>query len=258
MTTGRGRAGSGVRGRFAHAAVSLSGVCAFVVLWQIVAVLKDDPIVLVAPTKVLETAWRTVRTAEYWLHWRVSMWEYAIGMTLAITTGVVGGAVLGQVALLKRALDPVLTGFYSTPTVALAPLFILWFGLGTLSKVMVVWYVAFLPIIVISATGIANVDPAYLDVARVFRTSRWRTVFSVLLPAAMPSVIGGIRVGSGVGLIGIILGEFFGSEAGLGYLVLYATNRFDLALLLVGVMSLALVGILIAAVLTLLERKWSG
>ncbi len=244
--------------RVADLVIGLSGVAVFLLIWQVVAVLKDDPIVLVTPLKVGQTAWKTVRTSEYWLHWRVSLWEYAIGMTLAVTSGVLGGAILGQVAVLKRAVDPVLTAFYSTPTVALAPLFILWFGLGTLSKVMVVWYVAFLPIVVISATGIANVDPAYLDVARVFRTSRARTVFSVLLPAAMPSVIAGIRVGSGVGLIGIILGEFFGSEAGLGYLVLYATNRFDLALLLVGVLSLALVGIVIAGLLTLLERRWSG
>jgi NitT/TauT family transport system permease protein len=186
------------------------------------------------------------------------MTEYAIGMSLAATSGVLAGLLLGQLPWLRRAVDPVLAAFYSTPTVALAPIFILWFGIELESKVMIVWYVAVLPIIVVTATGFANVDPAYIDVARVFRTPRWRMFTEVLVPAAMPSVIGGIRIGSGVGLIGVILGEFFGSQAGLGYLVLYATNRFDLALMLLGVISLAVIGIVIAALLRVLEHRWAG
>ena len=240
------------------AALALSGLAVFVIVWEIVAKVRDDPIVLVTPDRVLVTAIQQFHERSYWDDWRVSLSEYAIGMALAISTGVILGAILGQIPHLKRAADPVLTAFYSTPTVALAPIFILWFGLGQLSKVMVVFYVAVLPITVITATGIANVDPTYLDVARVFRTSRVRRLFTVLLPAAMPSVIGAIRIGSGVGLIGVILGEFFGSQAGLGYLVLFATNRFDLALLLVGVISLASVGIVITALLSVVERRWSG
>ncbi len=238
--------------------IAVSGLAAFLVVWEIIALIRNNPIVLVTPDRVLATAWEQFHLASYWNDWRVSMTEYVIGMALAITTGILTGAILGQLPPLRRAADPVLTAFYSTPTVALAPIFILWFGLEMISKVMVVWYVAYLPIAVITATGIANVDPAYLDVAKVFRTSRIRTLLGVLMPAAMPSMISGIRIGSGVGLIGIILGEFFGSQAGLGYLVLYATNRFDLALLLVGVISLAVVGIAITAALTLLERAWSG
>jgi ABC-type nitrate/sulfonate/bicarbonate transport system permease component len=239
-------------------ALALSGLAAFIVIWELVALIRNDPLVLVTPDRVLMTALQQFRDPNYWLDWRVSLNEYAIGMALAISIGVIGGAILGQVPLLKRAADPVLTAFYSTPTVALAPIFILWFGLDQLSKVMVVFYVAVLPITVITATGIANVDPTYLDVARVFRASRARRLFGVLLPAAMPSVISGIRIGSGVGLIGVILGEFFGSNSGLGYLILFATNRFDLALLLVGVISLASVGVAITALLTVLERRWAG
>ncbi len=238
--------------------VSISGILAFLVIWEIVALVRDNPLVLVTPIDVVRSAWKQMGSGAYWHDWRVSLTEYGFGMLLAISSGIVGGAVLGQVRLLKRAADPLLSAFYSTPTVALAPVFILWFGLGTLSKVMVVWYIAFLPVIVVTSTGIANTDPAYLEVARVFRASRLRTLFTVLLPASMPSLIGGIRIGSGVGLIGVILGEFFGSQAGLGYLVLQATNTFDLALLFVGVISLAGVGMLITAGLSLLERLWSG
>jgi ABC-type nitrate/sulfonate/bicarbonate transport system permease component len=244
--------------RLAEGALGLSGIVAFLALWEAVARIRNDRLVLVPPTDVLARAWTTLQTADYWMHWRVSMTEYAIGMSLAAVTGVLAGLLLGQLPWLRRAVDPVLAAFYSTPTVALAPIFILWFGIGLESKVMIVWYVAVLPIIVVTATGFANVDPAYVDVARVFRTPRWRMFAEVLVPAAMPSVIGGIRIGSGVGLIGVILGEFFGSQAGLGYLVLYATNRFDLALMLLGVISLAVVGMVIAAALKVLERRWAG
>lgn len=239
-------------------ALAISGLVVFVAIWEVIAIIRNDPIVLVTPDRVFTTAIQQFHEQSYWFDWRVSMTEYVIGMALAITVGVVVGAVLGQIPFLKRAADPVLTAFYSTPTVALAPIFILWFGLGQFSKVMVVFYVAVLPITVITATGITNVDPTYLDVARIFKTSRIRTLFSVLLPAAMPSVISGMRIGSGVGLIGVILGEFFGSQAGLGYLILVATNQFDLALLLVGVISLALVGVAVTAGLTILERVWAG
>lgn len=234
------------------------GIAVFLILWQVVAQLRNDPLVLVSPLDVLVRGWQFAHTPEYWLDWRVSMTEYLAGMALSVTTGVLVGAALGQVPVLKRAMDPILAAFYSTPTVALAPIFIIWFGIGLLAKVMIVWYVSLLPITVLTAAGIANVDPTYLDVARVFHASRSRTLLHVLLPAAMPSVIGGIRIGSGVGLIGVLLGEFFGSQAGLGYLVLSATNTFDLALMFVGVISLAGVGMILGSALYVVEQRWAG
>lgn len=244
--------------RLVQLVIGISGVIAFLAVWQGIAVWRDDPLILVSPLDVGQTFLDEVTTSDYWHHWKVSMNEYAVGMALAILSGVLIGAILGRVPLIRRGMDPLLAAFYSTPTVALAPVFILWFGLGITSKVMIIWYVAVLPIIVTTSTGVANVDPAYIEVARAFRASTWKMATEVLVPAAMPSVIGGLRIGAGVGLIGVILGEFFGSNAGLGYLVLFATNRFDLALLFLGVISLASVGIVITFALRYLEERVAG
>lgn len=234
---------------------NIAGIVAFLVAWAVVAWVKDDKLFLVGPIDVAREFAAAVKTAAYWHDWRISMTEYGLGILLATVVGVALGVLLGLVPWLRKAFDPLLAAGTATPSVALAPLFILWFGTGLSAKVAIVFFVAWWPIIVGTLTGIANVDPAYREVARAFRASRVRTVLTVLIPAALPAIVGGLRVGAGVGLVGVIIGEFFGSSAGLGFEILNATNSFNLARLLLGVISLAFVGIVITTILRAFETR---
>lgn len=231
------------------------GVLAFLIAWTVVAWAKNDKLFLVSPIDVARSFAEVAGTSAYWHDWQISMTEYAGGMLLATAIGIGAGVVLGLVPWLRQAFDPLLAAGTATPSVALAPLFILWFGTGLSAKIAIVWFVAWWPIIVGTLTGVANIDPAYRDVARAFRTSRVRTIGTVLLPAALPAIVGGLRVGAGVGLVGVIIGEFFGSNAGLGFEILNATNSFNLAGLLLGVISLAVVGIVVTTALRVLETR---
>ena len=231
------------------------GVLAFLVLWTIVAWVKHDKLFLVSPIDVGRSFIKAAKTSGYWHDWQISMTEYLGGMMFAAVIGIAFGVVLGLVPWLRKAFDPLLAAGTATPSVALAPLFILWFGTGLSAKIAIVWFVAWWPIIVGTLTGIANVDPAHREVARAFRASRMRTILTVLIPAALPAVVGGLRVGAGIGLVGVIIGEFFGSSAGLGFEILNATNSFNLPGLLLGVVSLAIVGIVVTTLLRSLETR---
>jgi NitT/TauT family transport system permease protein len=235
--------------------INISGVVGFLILWTAVAWIKHDKLFLVSPIDVAREFGKSAQTSAYWHDWSVSMTEYGLGLLLATIVGIGLGVVLGLVPSLRKAFDPLLAAGTATPSVALAPLFILWFGTGLSAKVAIVWFVAWWPIIVGTLTGIANVDPAHREVARAFRASRSRTILTVLIPAALPAVVGGLRVGAGVGLVGVIIGEFFGSNAGLGFEILNATNSFNLSKLLLGVISLAVVGILITSLLRAVENR---
>lgn len=234
---------------------NVAGVLVFLAAWTVVAWLKNDKLFLVSPLDVGRAFVNAASTSAYWQAWQVSMTEYGIGMAIAIVGGIALGVVLGLVPWLRKAFDPLLAAGTATPSVALAPLFILWFGTGLSAKVAIVCFVACWPIIVGTLTGIANVDPSYKEVARAFRASRARTIVTVLIPAALPAIVGGLRVGAGIGLVGVIIGEFFGSNAGLGFEILNATNSFNLSGLLLGVISLAVVGIIVTTMLRAIEAR---
>lgn len=238
-------------------ATNFAGVAVFIVIWEVVALAKNDPLFLVGPWKVAVGFGSFVQTTGYWNDWRVSMTEYVLGMMLAVVTGIVLGVLLGLIPTLRKAFDPLLAVGTATPSIALAPLFIIWFGIGLTAKVMIIFFVAVWAVIVGTLTGIANVDPLYHDITKAFGTRNFRKVRTVLLPAALPALVAGLRVSAGVGLIGVIVGEFFGSSAGLGYLIFDASNTFDVTQLFVGLLSLAFVGVAITLLLRAVERRVS-
>lgn len=235
----------------------LSGVAGFLLLWEVVARVAANPLALVPPTSVVQRGATMVAGGTLWNHVQISLSEYIVGMAIATAIGVVGGAVIGSSLRLRQALEPVLAAIYATPSVALAPLFIIWLGLGPASKIAVIAFVAFFPIVIATIAGVAAVDRSYLEVARVYGTPTLMRFTQVLLPAAIPSVISGLRLGAGRGLLGVVLGEFFGSTAGLGYLILVATQSFDVATLLLAVCILATLAIAINAALANIERRFT-
>ena len=180
--------------------------------------------------------------------------EFFIGFTIAIVAGVLIGLVTASFEDASLLLTPWISGFYASPIVALAPLLILWFGVGIWSKIAVVISLVIFPMIINTEAGIKQADAQLIEASRSFGASRAQIFTKVALPSALPFIIAGLRLGVGRGLIGVVIGELAGSRGGLGYLINNASQVFNMPQLFASVIVLATAGIVLTALFSYVER----
>jgi len=158
-------------------------------------------------------------------------------------------------AVAKQSMQPWVSGLYATPTIALAPLFILWFGIGVWSKVVVVILLVFFPVAINTEAGLRTTSERLIEMLRSFGASERQIFVKVSLPSAVPFILAGLKLGIGRGLIGVVVAELFGSRAGLGRLIAASADSFNMPELFAGVVVLAVAGILMTAGFSWLERR---
>lgn len=225
-------------------------------LWEVaVRVFAAGDLIVVPPSAVATTFRRLVATGELQHHVAVSAAEFAWGYGLAAVIGIPLGVLMATSRVLRSVLDPWVAAMYATPRIALAPLFILWLGIGLASKIALVFLSALFPILVNTLTGVRVVDAELVEAARSFGAGRRDVFVKVLIPASIPFIVAGLRLGLGRGLIGVVVGELLGSTAGVGYMIHSAGQTFDTATLFVGVVVLALFGITGDVTLKWLETR---
>ncbi len=238
------------------------GIISFVVLlaaWELAGrYLVQDQVFAVPFSAVLKAAWAMWERGDLQTNIAASLTAVAYGMALATVAGITIGVLLGISTAFREYVDPVFTALYSTPLVAMAPILILWFGIGLGSKVAVVFLMAIFPIAINTATGIRGTDREYLEVAKSFGASRRRLVTTVMIPAAVPFVVTGLRLAVGKAIVGVVVGELFGARAGLGFLIFTAGQTFDTPGLFVGVITLALIGMLLTLGVRAIEEQLPG
>ena len=231
-------------------------LAAGLVLWEIVGrFLVTDPLFFVPFSRVLEALWQLAANGSLWRHVWVSTVEFTLGFLLAALIGTVLGIVIGASRQIYALADPWISALYATPLVALTPFFILIFGIGLESKVALVFTVAVFPALINTIVGIRAVDRNYLEVARSFNLSRRQTFTKVLIPAGLPFIVGGLRLASGRGLIGVVVGELFFSNAGVGHVLSLSAQTFNTAQLFAGVLIFALAGVLMNELIGRLEAR---
>ena len=202
-----------------------------------------------------------VRTVELWStgelqnHIYVSFIEFAGGFALAVALGILLGVVLAEFPLVRGLVDPWVSMLYATPIIALGPLFILWLGIGVISKSSIVFLVAVFPILINTVSGLTTTDKVFIEVAESFGANAWQIYVKVRMPAALPFIIAGLRLGVARALVGVVVAELFGARAGLGFLILNSAQSFDTAGVFVGVIILAIAGVLSVELLKWLEFK---
>lgn len=180
---------------------------------------------------------------------------FAVGAILALATGML----LARSRLAERLLSPYIVAAQATPVLALAPLIALWFGTGLLSKVVICALIVFFPVAVATMVGIRTVDPGLLEMGRAFRASRWQVLTRLEIPAALPSILGGMRVGITLAVIGAVIGEWAGGDIGLGVLINVARGSlFDIPLMFATLVTLAALGVALYLVVLLVERRLVG
>jgi NitT/TauT family transport system permease protein len=225
------------------------------IIWELAGRSGQWPLVITPLSSIFASFAKMVSTGEIWKHVYTSSIEFIWGFALAAVVGIVLGIAIATSDLVRDFVDPWISALYSTPTVALAPLFIIIFGIDTPSKIAVVFLLAVFPVVINTATGIRTTDRVYLEVAHSFCASRGQVFTKVLIPSALPFIVAGLRLGIGRGLVGVVVGELFGARAGLGYLVLTSSQLFDTSGLWVGVFILAGTGILSVVLLQKVERR---
>ena len=202
-----------------------------------------------------------VRTVELWStgelqnHIYVSFIEFAGGFALAVALGILLGVVLAEFPLIRGLVDPWVSMLYATPIIALGPLFILWLGIGVISKSSIVFLVSVFPILINTVSGLTTTDKVFIEVAESFGANAWQIYVKVRMPAALPFIIAGLRLGVARALVGVVVAELFGARAGLGFLILNSAQSFDTAGVFVGVIILAIAGVLSVELLKWLEFK---
>ncbi|MFN6953474.1 MAG: ABC transporter permease [Acetobacteraceae bacterium] len=186
-------------------------------------------------------------------HVAVTAGQAVAGFALAVLIGMALAVVFTWFAPVRRALMPLLVTLNLVPKVALAPLFIVWFGYGLLPNILITFIIAFFPIVITVARGLAEVEPELLDLVRVQRATRWQVFRKIQLPSALPYLFSGMRVAAVLAIAGTIVGEFIGSEAGLGFLMLSAQATLDTPAMFMALILITLVGVGLYASVVALE-----
>lgn len=179
--------------------------------------------------------------------------ETVAGFALASVLGIVLGTLIASSEGMRQAIYPNMVLFQVIPKVALAPLFIVWLGIGTPSRLAFAVFIAFFPVAVSTAAGLAGTSPAALRLCRSLTATKWQTFVLVRFPYAVPYIFAGLKVGVTMAVIGIVVGEFVTAQAGLGYIVMFASSAAETALALAAVLLLCLVGVILYGLVALGE-----
>src|SRR5258707_3575048 len=246
------RRGSALHPRYFAGVLSVAGG---LLLWELISrFLVDNALFLAAPSQIAIAIYNLAVTGQLWHHVGVSAAEFALGYVIASVLGMALGLAVASSATVKRACQPWISGLYATPTIALAPLFILWFGIGIWSKVLVVIFLVLFPVTINTEAGLRTTSPRLIEMLRSFGATPRQIFLKVSLPSATPFILAGLKLGIGRGLIAVVVAELFGSRAGLGRLISQSADAFNMPELFPGVIVLAVAGIVMTAGFSWIQR----
>jgi len=249
----------------AERAVLWAGTAAFgvaiLLFWQFGLGHLVNPRYVSDPATIAARLVELAAEGEILRHVGVTIGEAALGFVIGSTLGLASAFALAQTRRGYAVFEPFLVGFYSIPKIALAPLFILWFGLGTAPKIIMAALLVYFVVFVNTATGIREVQPGLLQVCRVLGASRRDLLLKVTLPSAAPAIVASVRITVTRAIEGALLSEFVASTQGLGYLVARASREFDIATVFAGIVIIAAVVMAANGLLRLLQARlapWHG
>jgi NitT/TauT family transport system permease protein len=229
----------------------------FMCLWEVVG-RRMDPIFMTYPTAVFRAAIGLTASGELIRGLMQSLGPFTVGMVISIVFGIALGLAMGLWRVFEYAVDPYVNALNAIPRVALVPLIILWCGLGMLAKVVIVVSVAIFPIIINTYAGVRDVRGVLLDVGNAYSATKWQSLRLIILPAAIPFIMAGIRLGLSLGIIGMIVAEFFTAINGLGGIIVEYGNTFQTAKMFVAIFVVGMMGVAMSEVAMALERRWAS
>ncbi len=228
----------------------------FIGVWQLLYWLLDLPVfILPSPAMVWRKFLEILQNGMWWHNTAYTLLELTLGLFFGSVTASVLGYILSKTPLLEKLLSPFLVGSQSVPVVAIAPLIIILFGPGLFSKVLICALTVFFPVLVNVLVGTRQVSQDLRELMDSFKASKWQILRYLEIPASLPVILGGLRVGATLSVIGAIVGELVGSDRGLGYLINLGRGQYDTALVFVAVFSLIFLAASLYSIVLFLERR---
>jgi ABC-type nitrate/sulfonate/bicarbonate transport system permease component len=207
------------------------------------------------PSQVAGTLWTMFATGSIWTPLGISASAFAIGLAMAIVVGLPFGVLLGRSSTLNAMVDPFITAFNATPRLVFLPLLMLWFGIGIWSKVAVVFLGALFPLLINTYEGVRNADKLLINVVRSFGASEWDIARLVVVPNSLPFIIVGLRLAIGRAVLGVVVSEFFGSQDGLGVVMVRAASEFKVDVVFAGLIVFAALSLIMTGLVKLIEDR---
>jgi NitT/TauT family transport system permease protein len=227
-----------------------------VLLWYLIVWMGDlRPFILPTPDLVWTRFLRTLQDGSLPRHFLITLGEVLAGLVIGGVLATALGYVLAKSRPLERFLSPYIVASQSVPIVAIAPLLVIWFGPGLTSKVLICALIVFFPILINTIVGVRSVPEDLVDLMRSLKATRWQTFTLLEVPAALPVLFGGLRIGATLAVIGAVVGEFVGSDRGLGFLINLGRGQYDTALVFVSVFSLVAMALSLYGLVVLVEHK---
>jgi NitT/TauT family transport system permease protein len=211
-------------------------------------------LVLPPPSSIARSLWQGLASGYFWPHLRITALELLLGVVTGCAVGFAAGVALGEHAMLRRLLMPYVVASQVIPKLALAPLFVLWFGFGMTSTVVITALICFFPLLENTLTALQQVPPERLELFRMLRASKAQTLWRLKLPSGLPSILAGLRVAVVLALVGAVVGEFIGASKGLGALVIASQGTMDTPLMFAVLVLIAALGMAVYQATLWLER----
>jgi NitT/TauT family transport system permease protein len=241
------------------AVLGTSTIVVLLLLWQFLPDLfpmkAGTKLFFAVPSQVAGTLWTMFATGSIWAPLGVSASAFAIGLALAIVAGLPLGVLLGRSPTLAAMLDPFITAFNATPRLVFLPLLMLWLGIGIWSKVAVVFLGALFPLLINTYEGVRNADRVLINVVRSFGAGEWDIARLVVVPNSLPFIIVGLRLAIGRAVLGVVVSEFFGSQDGLGVVMVRAGSSFKVDVVFAGLIVFAGLSLIMTGLVKLLENR---
>ena len=245
--------------RFEPTILGTGTIVLLLLVWQFlpdfVPMKAGTKLFFTVPSHIADTLWTMFATGSIWKPLGVSASAFAIGLLLAIVAGLPLGVLLGRSATLNAMIDPFITAFNATPRLVFLPLLMLWFGIGIWSKVAVVFLGALFPLLINTYEGVRNADRLLINVVRSFGAGEWDIARLVVVPNSLPFIIVGLRLAIGRAVLGVVVAEFFGSQDGLGVVMVRAASQFKVDIVFAGLIVFAALSLIMTGLVKVLEDR---
>lgn len=232
-------------------------ILAMILAWEVACIAFGvSDLVLPRPSQIAKVLLE--KYPAIWPHAYQTLYTTLIGFAIGVAIGVILGVAVGSSRLIYETVYPLLIGFYSIPKVAIVPIFVIWFGSGTVPAILTAVVMCIFPVVVNVATGLATVEPELEDVLRALGATKWDILTKVGLPRSMPYLFASLKIAVTLAFVGAVLSESVASNRGIGNMMVIASGQFDVPLAFAGLTILAVMGIVLYAVFAVIEKKTTG
>lgn len=229
----------------------------FIPLWEIIVRASGLPkFILPSPADVWSRFLKSLNDGSLLYHTSITFLEVSVGLLAGILFATIIGYILAKSRILEKILSPYLVASQAVPIVAIAPLLVIWLGDGILSKVVICALIVFFPVFINTIVGVRAVSASLYDLMNSLRANRWQILFKLEIPASLPVLFGGLRIGATLSVIGAIVGELVDAEKGLGFLLQLGDFQYDTSMVFVAVFMLIALALFLYSIVTLLERRF--